>query len=71
MQARLSLIRVPSFLVAVVFTLAAALILGGVVGYTMKPPTVIPGRTQVIVLHDAGGASAADPCIWVNHKKAC
>lgn len=72
MQARLSLIRFPSFVIAVVFALAASLILGGVLGYTLKPPVSVPGRTQVIVVHDSSTGSAADACIWVSkHQKGC
>jgi hypothetical protein len=44
MQARLSLIRFPSFVVGVVFALTASLILGGVLGYTLKP-TVTPATS--------------------------
>lgn len=72
MQARLSLIRFPSFVVAVVFVLAASLILGGVLGYTVKPPIYVPGRTQVIVVHESNTAPAADACIWVSKdRKDC
>jgi hypothetical protein len=48
MHARLSLIRFPSFFVAVVFALAASLILGAVLGYTMKPPVSGPGKTSAL-----------------------
>lgn len=72
MQARLSLIRFPSFLVASAFALAAALILGGVLGYTLKPAVGIPGRTQVLVVHDPATTVPSDGCIWVTtQKKAC
>ena len=70
MQARLSLIRFPSFAVALVFALAASLILGGVLGYTLKPQVTIAGRSQVIVVHDTAVAPSADACVWVtkDHK---
>jgi hypothetical protein len=70
MQARLSFIRFPSFAVTLVFALVAALILGGVVGYMLKPPATIAGRTQVIVVHDTAVGPGADACVWVakDHK---
>lgn len=72
MQARLSITRFPSFLVALVFALAAALILGGVLGYTLKPAVTLPGRTQVVVVHaGATDPAAADNCIWSDHHKGC
>ena len=72
MQARLTLTRFPSFLFAIVFAVLAAIILGGVLGYTLKPAVVTPGRTQVIVLHDPGTLTSTDnPCVFVNHHKSC
>ena len=71
MQARLSFIRFPSFLVATVFALVAALILGGALGYTLKPAVSVPGRTQVLILHEQDTYGTADPCVWINHQKAC
>jgi hypothetical protein len=70
MQARLSFIRFPSFVVTLAFALLAALILGGVLGYTLKPPATIAGRTQVIVIHDTAVDPGADACVWVakDHK---
>lgn len=58
----------------VVFALAASLMLGGVLGYTVKPPVSVPARTQVIVVHDllhgllhgcytANGPALASPAI--------
>lgn len=72
MQARLSLIRFSSFLIASAFALAAALILGGVLGYTLKPAVAIPGRTQVLVVHEAAPTAPSDGCVWVTpNRKAC
>jgi hypothetical protein len=72
MQARLRLSRFPSFLVAVVFALAASLILGGVLGYTLKPSVSVPGRTQVIVVHESNPGTAADTCAGVStNRKGC
>jgi len=70
MQARLSLTRFPSTLFALVFALAAALILGGVAGYTLMPTKVTPGPAHVVLLQ--GGPYPTDaPCVWVNHQKEC
>jgi hypothetical protein len=71
MQARLSFIRFPSFLVATVFALLAALILGGVLGYTLKPTVLLPGRTQVVILHEQNTSGTAEPCLWIDHQKTC
>jgi hypothetical protein len=72
MHARLRLIRFPSFVVAVVFALATSLILGGVIGYTLKPPVSVPGRTQVIVVHESNPGAAADACAGVStNRKGC
>jgi len=71
MQARLAFIRFPSFLAATVFALLAALILGGALGYTLKPTVSVPGRTQVLIVHGQDTSGANDPCVWINHQKAC
>jgi hypothetical protein len=72
MQARIQLVRFPATFFAIVFALAAALSLGVVLGYTLKPSVVTPANPQVVVVHDSGTlASSGDACIWVNHKKAC
>ncbi len=70
MQARLSFIRFPSFAVTLVVALVATLILGGVLGYTLKLPATIAGRTQVIVVHDTSVDPIANACVWVSkgHK---
>ena len=65
MQARLELIKFPSILFAIVFALAAALSLGAVLGYTLKPAE----RTDVVVVHPPGSADIG--CVWVDGKKAC
>jgi hypothetical protein len=50
MQARLSINRFPTRVVALVVALFAALTLGGSLGYTLKPATVISGATHTIVV---------------------
>jgi hypothetical protein len=72
MQARLALIRFPAVFFAIVFALAAALSLGAVLGYTLKPSFLTPASTQVIVVHEPGVATSAGPgCVWVDKKKHC
>lgn len=44
MQARLDLKRFPSMLVVIVFALVAALLLGGAVGYMLKPNSAAQGQ---------------------------
>lgn len=72
MQARLSLVRFPSLIVAIFFALAAAIVLGGVLGYTLKPAVEIPGPTHVVVVHGEGSVSPDDTqCVWINKQKSC
>lgn len=72
MQARLQLVRFPATLFALIFALAAALSLGAVLGYTLRPSLVAPSTPQVIVVHDSGSATpAGDACVWIDHKKVC
>jgi hypothetical protein len=71
MQARLSFIRFPSFLVATVFALLAALILGGVAGYTLKPTVLVPGSTRVLIVHEQATYGTPESCVYVNHQKEC
>ena len=72
MQARLQLIRFPAAFFAIVFALAAALSLGAVLGYTLKPSVQLLANPQVVVIHDSGTlASTSDVCIWIDQKKSC
>ena len=72
MQTRLQLVRFPAALFAIVFVLAAALSLGAVLGYTLKPSVLTLANPQVVVVHDSGTvAPSSDVCVWIDHKKAC
>ena len=72
MQARLQFIRFPTLLFSVIFALAAAMVLGGTLGYVLKPTTLLPGRTQVLVIHDNVDSNPrADACIWFDRHKSC
>ena len=71
MQARLVLTRFPSTAFAIIFVIAAALCLGTVLGYTLKPTAVSLGAPRVIVVHDSGQAPTPDSCVWLDHHKAC
>ena len=74
MQARLQIKRYPSMLVAVIVALAASLLLGGTLGYVLKPATVVSGPSHVIVV-PASQPNAlnagADTCVFINHHKGC
>jgi hypothetical protein len=50
MQARLSLHRFPTRIAVVLVVLIAALTLGGILGYTIKPATVITRATHTLVV---------------------
>ena len=70
MQARLSYVRFPSLLIALFVAISVAVILGGVLGYELKSPTIVPGPTRLIVEQPA--PSAPSPCYWtVSEHKAC
>jgi hypothetical protein len=72
MRARLRFDRLPPLLFPLIFALAAAMVLGGTLAYVLKPSTVIPGRTQVIVIHDnADSSPGADPCQRISGHQAC
>jgi hypothetical protein len=72
MLARLEVSRFPSLLFATLFALVAALVLGGVLGYALKPAITVPGRTDVLVVHDQRDSNRnADACIWIDGHKAC
>lgn len=70
MQARLSVTRLPSTLFALAFALVAALILGGVAGYSLMPTKVTPGPTRVVLVQ-SGSYPTDSACVWVNHQKEC
>ncbi|TMD42817.1 MAG: hypothetical protein E6I88_03350 [Chloroflexi bacterium] len=69
MQARLTYTRYPLMFVALFFAVAAALLLGGILGYELKPTTVIPSAPQIIV--EEPGPVAAPVCVWDNNRKGC
>lgn len=71
MQARLVLARFPSTVFAIVFAVAAALCLGTVLGYTLRPPAIDLAAPRVIVVHDSGPAASPASCVWLDHQKAC
>jgi hypothetical protein len=50
MQARLSVHRFPTRMAALLVALIAALTLGGFLGYTTKPATVVSGATHTIMV---------------------
>jgi hypothetical protein len=72
MPAGLRFDRLPPLLFPLIFALAAAMVLGGTLAYVLMPPTLVPGRTQVLVIHDNADSTArADACMWIRGHKAC
>jgi hypothetical protein len=72
MRARLRLDRLPPLLFSLIFALAAAMVLGGTLAYVLKPSTLVPGRTQLLVIHDnADSSPRADACQWTGGRKTC
>jgi hypothetical protein len=69
MRARLGFDRMPPLLFSLIFALAAAMVLGGTLGYVLKPSTLVPGRTQVLVIHDNDDSSPrAEACLWISGR---
>jgi len=72
MRARLRFDGLPPLLFSLIFALAAAMVLGGTLAYVLKPSTLVPGRTQVLVIHDNVDSSPrTDGCLPINGHKAC
>ena len=80
MQAQLTVRRSPSILFFAVFVVAAAaLLLGGTLGYVLKPAATITAPARVIVVHDESPLFAttdslspySDGCVWAGHVKSC
>jgi hypothetical protein len=73
MQARLTINRLPSILVAIVFALVAALLLGGALGYALKPVSTAAGPARVIVIPSTnlGNPAMDERCVFVDKQKQC
>lgn len=72
MRARLRLNRLPPLFFSLIFALAAAMLLGGTLGYVLKPSTLVPGRTQVLVIHDTVDSSPRpEGCLRIHGHKVC
>ena len=71
MQARLELNRFPTMFIAILFALAVTLLLGGVVGYALKPAAVVSGPTHIVVLPAAQPVPSDDPCAHITHGNVC
>ena len=73
MQARLEVRRFPTIIVAFAFALAAALLLGGALGYFVKSgaitTTIAPAK--VIVLSGGSAGDNSNDCVYIHHQKAC
>jgi hypothetical protein len=60
MQARLSIQRFPTRMATSLVALIAALTLGGFLGYTAKPATVVTGTTHTVVVPFEAPGQALD-----------
>jgi hypothetical protein len=72
MQARLEFRKFPTFLVALLFALAAALVVGGALGYALRSPIAVQAPARVVIVHDGGDMSPnANVCLRELHKNVC
>jgi len=64
--------RFPVRLAVVVLALIAALLIGGALGYTLKPLPVVNDSTRLVVVHDGATSNPNDfGCIVVDGHKGC
>ncbi len=70
MQARLEVRRFPMALIAIVFAVTAALVLGAALGYTLKGANVAAGPARFVVVQPTSEAGA-DACLRVDSHKGC
>jgi hypothetical protein len=74
MQARFESKRFPSVIVAALFALAVSLLLGGTLGYVLKPAMIVSGPTHFVVV-PATQPGSADPgapaCETATHGNIC
>lgn len=72
MPAKLEVRRFPMALIAIVFAVTAALVLGAGLGYTLKGATVATGAPRVVVVGVQSTLQpGADACIRVDNHKGC
>jgi hypothetical protein len=74
MQAQFVIRRSPTVLFSILFAIAVAVLIGGTLGYLLKPANIVSGPGRVVVVSTSSGAAAADEqCIWTAnpHQKAC
>lgn len=72
MQARLEIRRFPMALIAIVVAVAAALMLGAGLGYTLKGANVATGPARVVVIgNQPTSPLGADACVRLDNHKGC
>ncbi len=71
MQARLAFRRSPLFPLFLVFVLAVALLVGGTVGYLVKPASIVSGPTHYVVVPASQTTSGQPDCIQIGSRIAC
>jgi hypothetical protein len=63
-------------LFSALFVVAVALLLGGALGYVLKPTSTVSGPARYVVVSTSAGSAvtADDRCIWTAnppHQKEC
>lgn len=79
MQAQLTFRRFPTTFFLMALAVIAALLLGGALGYVVRPATSVSAPARLVVVHDgsalytSGGerAGATQGCYMVNRVKEC
>lgn len=76
MQAQFVIRRSPVLLFSALFAVAVALLLGGALGYMLKPASTVSGPARYVVVSTSAGSAvtADDRCILTTnprHQKAC
>jgi ABC-type transporter Mla subunit MlaD len=69
MEARLETRRNP--VIALVFALAVALLLGAIIGYLVKPVSTVAGPAGFTVVTTTQAAASANTCDFVGGHKGC
>ena len=76
MQAQMTVRRPLSLPWFALLLIAVALLLGGSLGYVIKPAAVVTGPARVVIVHDGEATgyqapSDSNQCVWINHVKSC
>ena len=73
-QARLEFTRFPTSVLAFVFALVLAALIGGMLGYVIRPATPGGETSRVVVIRSdqlVESNSRDNACVFIDHHKAC